>query len=808
MQNMKKGLAVLFTVTAALTINTAAYAAFDYDMAVDPYRYVETVDIAGNGTVSDPYIANTAAQLKYACRAGGYVKLGQDITVDAESAETIYISEKTVYLDLAGCTYSVEFQKSGSVFYINQGNTLYISDSGSGGKISTDGTAVSASISAKLHINGGIIKGDNHAVFASAYSDIYMNKGTLTGSGGETLYLKGATLRQNGGAISTTASDVDSTIVFDSYYDSGLGNPNSNVKIGLYIRGGSIRKLYIPHRSANIDAAIYSTKVYDHFGFDVKNGDASSMFKGKCSKNLSKAILEADSDTKVIDINEDISVYQDKTVVSVIQTDTDINPVVGSSVVYPKAASDALYSFDSKWYDYAGQEISKFKNEYFNNKYTLRSTVKIKDSSKNMFLGNYFYAPNLDYRLCEIGIPSVNEQTMEYTVTFPMTPVFSVQPKDKADVTAGSTLTFNADAQNASTYTWYLTDINGGAVSWAKAEEAGVVSVLNDSSRTNTLKIKVLSGYANGFGVYCNAYGNSVTASSNTAKISMKKKTVTLSAGEGTGETYTYTLFSDEAFKLPECEYTAPEGKEFSKWHCNGFYFDPGETINLSADFTVNAVWKLKTFTVTFETSNGYPAPAPQTVTYGNKASAPTMPDDYFGQYVKNWRTSTDTTGTANVFDFDTAVTDDLTLYAEWTDIKSLVSPINGTYIVYYGDKVTVRGNINRTWEWLAMVDGKEILTNTLVNYQCVISAKTVAAGKTAVVASNDGRNYYITNLKYIYKQGDIDGDGDVDGTDAALYLKHLSGNTAYRFTAEQLKRADANYDGSCDMLDVIEMLK
>ena len=54
---------------------------------------------------------------------------------------------------------------------------------------------------------------------------------------------------------------------------------------------------------------------------------------------------------------------------------------------------------------------------------------------------------------------------------------------------------------------------------------------------------------------------------------------------------------------------------------------------------------------------------------------------------------------------------------------------------------------------------------------------------------------------------GDVDRDGDVDNADAALYLKYLSGDTAYRFTASQLKRADVNSDGNYDLLDVIAIL-
>ena len=62
-------------------------------------------------------------------------------------------------------------------------------------------------------------------------------------------------------------------------------------------------------------------------------------------------------------------------------------------------------------------------------------------------------------------------------------------------------------------------------------------------------------------------------------------------------------------------------------------------------------------------------------------------------------------------------------------------------------------------------------------------------------------------NLSLIYKQGDIDGNGKIDNADAALYLKHLSGIEEYQFTTEQFKRADVNYDGKYDMLDVIAIL-
>ena len=52
---------------------------------------------------------------------------------------------------------------------------------------------------------------------------------------------------------------------------------------------------------------------------------------------------------------------------------------------------------------------------------------------------------------------------------------------------------------------------------------------------------------------------------------------------------------------------------------------------------------------------------------------------------------------------------------------------------------------------------------------------------------------------------GDVNMDECITDADAKLYLKYLSG--IYSFNAEQLKRADVNFDEYYNMLDVIEML-
>lgn len=80
-----------------------------------------------------------------------------------------------------------------------------------------------------------------------------------------------------------------------------------------------------------------------------------------------------------------------------------------------------------------------------------------------------------------------------------------------------------------------------------------------------------------------------------------------------------------------------------------------------------------------------------------------------------------------------------------------------------------------------------------------VTFTKTILSGSKPLTTKT---NIYLT---YVYKPGD-NGDGDIDNTDAALYLKHLSGTQI--FTPDQLARADVNGDNAYDILDAVAILK
>ena len=135
----------------------------------------------------------------------------------------------------------------------------------------------------------------------------------------------------------------------------------------------------------------------------------------------------------------------------------------------------------------------------------------------------------------------------------------------------------------------------------------------------------------------------------------------------------------------PTKQATETETYTFDNWYTStdggttlsdtAFDFDTAikGDITLYAKWTVNAV----THTVTFDTKGGSTSPAEQTIVHGNKATKPADPTKQATETetytFDNWYTSTDggTTLSEIAFDFDTAISDNITLYAKWNVYSS-----------------------------------------------------------------------------------------------------------------------------------------
>ena len=129
----------------------------------------------------------------------------------------------------------------------------------------------------------------------------------------------------------------------------------------------------------------------------------------------------------------------------------------------------------------------------------------------------------------------------------------------------------------------------------------------------------------------------------------------------------------------PTKQAIATETYAFENWYTST---DNGTTLSdtafdfntpITKDITLYAKWAVNavTHTVSFDTNGGSDV-ASQTIVHGNKATKPAAPTkqetatEAFA--FDNWYTSTDGGATLSdaAFDFDTAITKDITLYAKW----------------------------------------------------------------------------------------------------------------------------------------------
>ena len=78
-------------------------------------------------------------------------------------------------------------------------------------------------------------------------------------------------------------------------------------------------------------------------------------------------------------------------------------------------------------------------------------------------------------------------------------------------------------------------------------------------------------------------------------------------------------------YSLPECEFIAPEGKQFKAWEIGGTEYPVNAPVTVTADITVKALWENARYTTTFDTAGGSEI-APITQDYGTNITAPADP--------------------------------------------------------------------------------------------------------------------------------------------------------------------------------------
>jgi len=131
------------------------------------------------------------------------------------------------------------------------------------------------------------------------------------------------------------------------------------------------------------------------------------------------------------------------------------------------------------------------------------------------------------------------------------------------------------------------------------------------------------------------------------------------------------------------------------KYEFTGWYEDPAltaefdVTTEITENITLYAKWNQVSASVTFNSRQGTPVPA-QSVTVGGLVTAPETPPTRNGYLFDYWCTDT---AVENEYNFSSPVAGDLTLYAKWRTVHTVIFNSNGgspvqTQVIEVGGKV------------------------------------------------------------------------------------------------------------------------
>ena len=144
-------------------------------------------------------------------------------------------------------------------------------------------------------------------------------------------------------------------------------------------------------------------------------------------------------------------------------------------------------------------------------------------------------------------------------------------------------------------------------------------------------------------------------------------------------------------YSLPECEFIAPEGKQFKAWEIDGAEYPVNAPVTVTADITVKALWE-----------DAPPAPAEYTVRFNANGGGGTMADvtgisgsytlpacgftEPEGKQFKGWSTSAD----GSVISGTTyEVSSDTTFYAIWESKEYSIIVTDGKATIGAGSEIS-----------------------------------------------------------------------------------------------------------------------
>jgi uncharacterized repeat protein (TIGR02543 family) len=317
-------------------------------------------------------------------------------------------------------------------------------------------------------------------------------------------------------------------------------------------------------------------------------------------------------------------------------------------------------------------------------------------------------------------------------------------PKVGVTLTAGALTPSGATA----TYQWQICATAGGTYANISGATSTTYTPVADDA-TKFIKVAA-TGTGN--------YSGTVTSTA-TAAVAAATYTVTFDKNDAgaTGSMADQTIPSGSSANLTACAFTKT-GWTFADWATSSggsvAYADEASYTMGTANVTLYAKWTINTYTVTFNKNGGDTEADPTTKTAthgGNVGTLPTAPTKT-GYGFTGWNTQANGSGTE--FTAATAVTADITVYAQWTiNSYTLVMsktgsgtgttiPTLGNHIYDYGDEITISASpaTSSTFNgWSGDATGTSNVTLTMNENKSVTATFTLKSYTITASAEANG---------------------------------------------------------------------
>ena len=285
------------------------------------------------------------------------------------------------------------------------------------------------------------------------------------------------------------------------------------------------------------------------------------------------------------------------------------------------------------------------------------------------------------------------------------------------------------------------------------------------------------------------------------------KYTVTFYANNGTNNSTTQGMPDSIAMKLNKNTFTKT-GYTFTGWNTKadgtGTSYTDEQSVSLSNDLTLYAQWEINKYTITFNSNGGTGTLNPQQVSYNTstKLSKNTFTKDGFK--FTGWNTKADGTGTLYTNEQNVSLSDNLTLYAQWSEGEPyVINEYNYDEDNNYVSNIDVNTTVDAYKQNIELLGGYtvEVDSKTIDNKQVLYTG-----GKTRIY-KNQTLYAELTNVV----SGDTNGDGKINYLDYVNVYNHIQKtkhpeNNKNLLVDEYLSAADMSKDNKISYLDYVRI--